>query len=123
MLGASTSFVSAGREVPMDRRRVLLSIAGFGVAVVISTPGIAGDDLCKSPRLGVTPSWCDTKPTEKLIPEGHVRGRTQHARLHPRARSPGTLPGGGAILLRPVTPAEAACSTFGRARARKGDVR
>jgi len=92
MLGASTRFVSAGREVPMDRRRVLLSIAGFGVAVVISTPGIAGDDLCKSPRLGVTPSWCDTKPTEKLIPEGHVAASHQSAtsglKTHTATRTP-----------------------------------
>src|SRR5437016_14384308 len=69
MLGASTRFVSAGREVPMDRRRVLLSIAGFGVAVVISTPGIAGDDLCKPPRLGVTPSLCATKSTDAADPD------------------------------------------------------
>jgi len=72
MLGAGTRFVPAGREVSMDRRRVLLSLAGFGVAVVISTPSIAGDDLCKSPRLGVRPTWCDTKSTGDSIPEGHV---------------------------------------------------
>jgi hypothetical protein len=62
----------------MDRRRVLLSLAGFGVAVVISTPGIASD-LCKSPRLGVTPAWCDTKSTEKAVPEGHVANSHESA--------------------------------------------
>ena len=75
----------------MDRRRLLLSLAGFGVAVVISTPGIASD-LCKSPRLGVTPSWCDTKSTEKPIPEGHVaasheRG-TSGLKTHTATRAP-----------------------------------
>jgi len=73
--GAGTRFV-AGREVPMDRRRLRLGFAGFGIMLAVGTPGLAGDDLCKSPRLGVMPSWCGSKePEAQQIPEGHVSSR------------------------------------------------
>jgi len=56
----------------MDRRRLLSGFAGFGVMLAIGTPVLGGDDLCKSPRLGVMPTWCGSKEPEAQIPEGHV---------------------------------------------------
>ena len=56
----------------MDRRRLLSGFAGFGIILAIGTPVLGGDDLCKSPRLGVTPTWCGSKEPEAQIPEGHV---------------------------------------------------
>jgi len=75
MLALALASIERDRRIPMDRRRLLLGFAGLGIVLAISTPGLAGDDLCKSPRLGVMPAWCGSKETEPQIPEGHVSSR------------------------------------------------
>jgi hypothetical protein len=84
----------------MGWRRVLLGLAGFGATIVIGTTSIAGSDLCKSPRLGIVPSWCGMKSTTSQVPEGRVRasragtssGKKSPTVSRPRAfRPPKTL--------------------------------
>jgi len=75
----------------MDRRRLLLGFAGFGIVLAIGTSGLAGDGLCKSPRLGVMPTWCGSKEPEAQIPEGHVSSRESAmlgTKKEPSARPP-----------------------------------